>query len=730
MMIFWYLQANMVVYYKHMFFSLFFAFSGWLLAVSSLVMSCIMLMSWKRIINIMWFLLCLSMSLLWIWMFFIGKTFDPQEALFWWQFSYVWVISTPFLVLKTTYLLLWREIPWEKYTSILLIVITVIFHYLNIQWVLIDRVTLLFNSIYFDMPMTLSFKVFFFYFNLVFTWIFIILILSYLKEKSVTDFEQRKKILFFSIWISCWAIWWYSVYFPILWFNIYPYGSLIMSFYPIVIGYSILRHHLFDAKYAILQIMRLLTVFIVCLLFVWMLAFFSVEYLKYIPVFHPVEFVMWIVTFWLWIWLFRSKSLRSIFLIGSLKELDKEVALFIERKGLHQSPIKLLSDLEEMFWRSLKVKKVEILTQEVTLRYPAIIHYFKKHNQVLVLSDVKTDEEWKNNFPLLSEVTSLGEVIFPIEVIDTAWLMLLVLWKKESDDNISDEEIRIISRMIPKITLALQVIDYHFTLQNEVRTQTKAIAHKNKELEAAYRKLEEIDKNKDNFLAIASHELRTPMTIIKGYADLFLQNALWPISDQMRAYMEKIFNSSESLIQLVNNILDISKIEAWRFEIIKSDIDIVWVVSKCIDNFKTLYEDKWITLVLTNKTNFHTINTDESKVILLCNNLLSNAYKFTSSGGQVELKVFDEAGFLHISVTDTGMGIESSQLSHVFEKFNQADNSNNYTKKSIHGTGLGLYLCKQIVELLGWSIRVESERNKWSSFTFTLPLSSYDVPQQ
>ena len=151
--------------------------------------------------------------------------------------------------------------------------------------------------------------------------------------------------------------------------------------------------------------------------------------------------------------------------------------------------------------------------------------------------------------------------------------------------------------------------------------------------------------------------------------------------------MQKIFDNTESLIELVNNILDISKIEAGRFEILWEEVNIKDVIQNCVENFEILYRDKGITLILTNECTLDTIVTDRSKFILICNNLLSNAYKFTETNGKVEFHAFLEAECLFIKITDTGKGIEKEKLDHIFEKFNQMDNTN-YTKKSIHGTGL------------------------------------------
>lgn len=212
------------------------------------------------------------------------------------------------------------------------------------------------------------------------------------------------------------------------------------------------------------------------------------------------------------------------------------------------------------------------------------------------------------------------------------------------------------------------------------------------------------------------------MTIIKWYADLFLKNTFWPLSEDEARYMNKIYDNTESLIELVNNILDISKIEAWRMEKIVKKVDPHALLKKCVDNFTNMYEEKKIGLYLTDEVRVNIMETDESKVYLVLTNLLSNAYKFTPARGEVHVKSWEESGFLHVEVHDTGMGMTSDQLEHVFEKFSQSNNDD-YTKKSIRWTGLGLNLCKQVIEMLGGTITVTSEKDTWSCFRFSIPLS-------
>ena len=175
----------------------------------------------------------------------------------------------------------------------------------------------------------------------------------------------------------------------------------------------------------------------------------------------------------------------------------------------------LLFDIEEFFASGMKIKKSFIMNHSAVMRHPNCVLYFQKFRHPLVLSELEADSVEGETPLLIEEVRKMGEVILPLEKGIDGDFLFLVLGSKESEKNITEEELKIISRILPKITLAIQILEFNQSLQNEVQIQTKTLAKKNRELEVAYQKLQAIDQDKDNFLAIASHELRTPMTIIK-----------------------------------------------------------------------------------------------------------------------------------------------------------------------------------------------------------------------
>jgi GAF domain-containing protein len=236
------------------------------------------------------------------------------------------------------------------------------------------------------------------------------------------------------------------------------------------------------------------------------------------------------------------------------------------------------------------------------------------------------------------------------------------------------------------------------------------IAQKSRELEAASR-------HKSEFLANMSHELRTPLNAIIGFSDVLLEGMFGEVNEKQTEYLRDILSSGTHLLSLINDILDLSKIEAGRMELDLTDFD----VPSAIDNALTLMRERasrhGITLTHVVDRGLGHIRADERKFKQVLLNLLSNAVKFTPSGGKVEVRGRLAQGMVEVAVTDTGEGIALEDQQAVFEEFRQVGKSS----KKIEGTGLGLALCRKFVELHGGSLGVESQVGVGSTFTFTIP---------
>jgi len=239
-----------------------------------------------------------------------------------------------------------------------------------------------------------------------------------------------------------------------------------------------------------------------------------------------------------------------------------------------------------------------------------------------------------------------------------------------------------------------------------------------RELAYKSRHLEVASQHKSEFLANMSHELRTPLNAIIGFSEVLTDRMFGELNEKQDEYLKDIYASGTHLLSLINDILDLSKIEAGRMELESTEFHL----PPAIENALTLVRERAGRRSLGLQTNIDDrlgqIQADERKVRQVVLNLLSNAIKFTPEGGRIEVGAVPKDGFVEVSVSDTGTGIAPEDQEKVFEEFRQVGTA----AKKIEGTGLGLTLCRKFVELHGGRIWVKSELGQGSTFTFTIPM--------
>jgi len=240
----------------------------------------------------------------------------------------------------------------------------------------------------------------------------------------------------------------------------------------------------------------------------------------------------------------------------------------------------------------------------------------------------------------------------------------------------------------------------------------REIADKGKQLEIASR-------HKSDFLANMSHELRTPLNAIIGFSEVLIERMFGELNEKQADYMKDIHESGRHLLSLINDILDLSKIEAGRMDLDIAAFDLPSSLANAMTLVRERAQRSGIALGLEVDPSLGEFRADERKVKQILLNLLSNAVKFTPEGGRVAVTATRQGGAVQIAVKDSGIGIAPEDHAAVFEEFKQV--GSDYTRKA-EGTGLGLALTRRFVELHGGEIRLESQPGKGSTFTFTLPV--------
>jgi signal transduction histidine kinase len=245
-----------------------------------------------------------------------------------------------------------------------------------------------------------------------------------------------------------------------------------------------------------------------------------------------------------------------------------------------------------------------------------------------------------------------------------------------------------------------------------------------REIETKSRELEIANQHKDEFLASMSHELRTPLNAIIGFSEVMLERLFGDVNAKQEEYLHDILSSGRHLLSLINDILDLAKIEAGRMELEPADFDL----PQAIDNALVLVRERamrrGITLEQSIDPRLGEIKGDERKVKQVMLNLLSNAVKFTPEGGRIDVRAVLADGVAQVSVADTGVGIAPEDHAAVFEEFRQV--GTDYARKH-EGTGLGLALARKFVELHGGTIRVDSQLGQGATFTFTIPVTPWQA---
>jgi PAS domain S-box-containing protein len=294
----------------------------------------------------------------------------------------------------------------------------------------------------------------------------------------------------------------------------------------------------------------------------------------------------------------------------------------------------------------------------------------------------------------------------------------------------------VMGQAVPELDTEHQIIGYVGTITDiteRVRAETELrrlnieleerVAQRTKELEAALHRAQQADQLKSAFLATMSHELRTPLNSIIGFTGVLLQGLAGPLNAEQEKQLGMASDSSRHLLALINDVLDISKIEAGQLEVASAPFEIRAAIEATLRTVMPQVQKKGLALSAAIANNVNIVVSDRRRVEQVLLNLISNAIKFTEKG-EVRLECRITDGWMEISVRDTGIGIRPEDMGKLFIPFHQLETGLN---RRHEGTGLGLSICKSLVNLLGGQIYAESEWGVGSTFTITLPLGQKEV---
>jgi signal transduction histidine kinase len=331
-----------------------------------------------------------------------------------------------------------------------------------------------------------------------------------------------------------------------------------------------------------------------------------------------------------------------------------------------------------------------------------IVQWLNQTGRILVKEEAKLNPELAAYFETAeSELDAIrATLIVPLK-IEGKLTGILLVGEKLSGDIFDDQELEVLAVLANQVAISLENARLY------------------EELSESNAQLMEASRLKSQFLASMSHELRTPLNSIIGFSKVLLNRFDGELTERQETYIRSVHNSGAHLLQLINGILDFSRIEAGKLEMMSEELDLHELIDECIESSTPLARGKQMKIEKNIPLELPPLTGDRTKIKQILLNLLSNAIKFTGQG-RVLVSIVPEPDAIRVSVADTGIGIREDDLARLFEPFQQLDNP---VVRSAGGTGLGLAISKKFVELHGGRIWAESRENQGSTFHFTLPLT-------
>jgi signal transduction histidine kinase len=303
----------------------------------------------------------------------------------------------------------------------------------------------------------------------------------------------------------------------------------------------------------------------------------------------------------------------------------------------------------------------------------------------------------------------------------------IMLGSKKSGNPFDKQDIRMIETIANELVIAIEnalhfeeIQQFNVTLQQKVDEATRRLRESN-------RKLKLLDETKDDFISMASHQLRTPLTSVKGYISLVLDGDAGPIKSNQRKLLDQAFTSSQRMVYLIADLLNVSRLKTGKFIIEPTPVNLADVVQDEVDQLVETAGSRSLELKYHKPAHFPVLNLDETKTRQVIMNFIDNAIYYTPAGGHIEVLLLETHRTVELRVVDDGIGVPKTVQHHLFSKFYRADNAQ---KARPDGTGLGLFMAKKVVIAQGGAIIFNSQEGHGSTFGFTFPKSALAADQK
>ena len=563
--------------------------------------------------------------------------------------------------------------------------------------------------------------------------------IAFVVRHSVGTNHEKVKLLIGSLVISILLVGFFNLILPLLGYKgLYDIGILSLFMVLLSFTYITLEEFPYSFRFVLARLLSFLTSGIVLFLLSWGVQRFEQFVLKWdiTQAFSPAIWLLGIfVASWLSFFIYKFLKLNFLFWEKTLKIRSTQLEKIINHLLKHPQ-----LEGKDSLVNTLKTIKKQLRLDGIYVNLPCL------------------DMEWATNYELFRDFRRIkdkrrircGEMcvlkfreprvailIFPIITVEDDKIPSKVNGFEVLQGKVpgvvfwgayfSKEELPLFKRLGRVLRVLIMDLYTKYSLEREnqrlevrVYKRTKELNKALADLKKAYARLKELDDAKSQFIRVVSHQLRTPITVILGYLQMIMKGELGSVSDPLRDALNRIYMNAIRLRNLIEDVLNINILELGRLKLVKEPVDIIALLQDIVSNFRAEAHSKGLELIFINRTlypKFH-IMADRSKLTEALSNLVDNAVKYTKHGW-IEVGFDRKGDSVLIWVKDTGIGIPEEHKSKVFEKFIRLSNA----KKMVpDGTGIGLYLAKQIIEAHGGKIWFESEVGKGTTFYVRLPV--------
>lgn len=334
-------------------------------------------------------------------------------------------------------------------------------------------------------------------------------------------------------------------------------------------------------------------------------------------------------------------------------------------------------------------------------------------------------DDLSGNHQALKELLSANNIAVLVRLTATAsrsdeGVGFLALGAKKSGNQFNHQDMRVIEIIANELVIAIQNALHTEEIENFNATLQARITEATRKLRRTNEKLKALDEAKDDFVSMASHQLRTPLTSVKGYISMVLEGDAGKINTTQRKLLEQSFISSQRMVFLIADLLNVSRLKTGKFVIETSPVNLADVVQQEIGQLTEVAAGRQLALTYEKPDSFPSLTLDETKTRQVIMNFVDNAIYYTPAGGTITVKLIETPASVEFRVIDTGIGVPKHERQHLFTKFYRAANARTARPD---GTGLGLFMAKKVIVAQGGAIIFETEEGKGSTFGFVFPKS-------